>query len=242
MIPVAIKGVITSDDDAEVYQWLGYSTVTPTDVSKALDAAGGQDVTLQINSPGGDVFAGSEMATAIKSYNGNVTANIVGLAASAASIVALAAGNVQMAPTAQLMIHRAATSADGNVDALNSASQSLDSIDQSLVDVYTAKTGMSASDVYDLMVKETWLNAKQAVDKGFADGIMFDKAPAVTNSTLTLTSDVVERIKTLMAKTKENKTEPTPSQPKADDTKAIDPKLALLLGLNGKDDQLDAQH
>ena len=115
------------------------------------------------------------------------------------------------------------------------AGQSLDSIDQSLVDVYVAKTGMSPSDVYDMMVNETWINAKEAVEKGFADDIMFDTAPAVTNSVLPLTADMIHRVKVLMAKANSQKNKPTESQPKDDGKKTIDPKLALLLGIKNKE-------
>lgn len=234
-VTVPIKGVISSEDDADIYQFFGYQTVTPSDLSDALSKANGQDVVLEINSPGGDVFAGSEIATAIKNYSGSIITNIVGLAASAASVVALAGDKVEMAPTAQLMIHRASTSANGNVDALNSAGQSLDSIDQSLVDVYVAKTGMSPSDVYNMMVNETWINAKEAVEKGFADDIMFDTAPAVTNSVLPLTTDMIHRVKSLMAKANSQQNKPTESQPKNDGKKTINPKLALLLGIKNKE-------
>ncbi|MFT8860868.1 head maturation protease, ClpP-related [Schleiferilactobacillus harbinensis] len=236
-VTVPIKGVISSEDDAEVYQLFGYSTVTPSDLAGALAQAGDQAVTLEINSPGGDVFAGSEMATAIKNYTGKVEADIVGLAASAASVVALAANKVMMAPTAQLMIHRAAMTADGNVDVMDGASQALNSIDQTLVDVYTAKTGMSQSDVYALMEKETWLNPKSAVDKGFADGIMFAEAPVATNATLVINPTAIASVKHLLAEVKWPKkpiekqdTQLTPSQPKA-----ISPKLALLLGIKNKE-------
>ena len=92
---VPIKGVISSDDDAEVYQFFGYSTVTPTDIDTALRDANGMPVNVEINSPGGDVFSGSEIFTALKNYSGNVEVDIVGLAASAASIIAMAGDQVR---------------------------------------------------------------------------------------------------------------------------------------------------
>ena len=234
-VTVPIKGVISSEEDVDIYQFFGYQTVTPSDLSDALSKASGQDVVVEINSPGGDMFSGSEMATAIKNYSGSIITNIVGLAASAASVVALAGDKVEMAPTAQLMIHRASASANGNVDVMNSAGQSLDSIDQSLVDVYVAKTGMSPTDVYNMMVNETWINAKEAVEKGFADDIMFDTAPTVTNSVLPLTADMIHRVKALMVKANSQQNKPTESQPTDDGKKTIDPKLALLLGIKNKE-------
>ena len=89
-----------------------------------------------------------------------------------------------MSPTAQLMIHRASGGADGNVDDLASAMQGLDQMDQALVDLYAKRTGKSAQEVYQLMAKESWMNAKTAVANGFVDSIMFEdeQMPAVVNA------------------------------------------------------------
>ncbi|WP_263863691.1 head maturation protease, ClpP-related [Lacticaseibacillus rhamnosus] len=232
MTIVPIKGVVSSDDDAEVYHFFGYSTVTPSDVEQALADAGGQPVTFEINSPGGEVAAGSEISAAIQKYSGRTTSDVVGNAASAASLIALSADKVEMAPVAQLMIHRASSGVDGNVDALNSAAQALDSIDQALVDVYSTKTGMSPEDVYHLMVKETWINAKQAVEMGFADDII-DKsqAPVVTNAMLPLSGEVIQRVKTLMVKAAAPKQKDPEVNNENASQQGINPKLAILLGL-----------
>ncbi|WAE46400.1 head maturation protease, ClpP-related (plasmid) [Levilactobacillus brevis] len=200
---VPIKGVISSDDDAEVYQFFGYSTVTPTDIDTALRDANGMPVNVEINSPGGDVFSGSEIFTALKNYSGNVEVDIVGLAASAASIIAMAGDQVKISPTGQLMIHRASTVSQGNSDDLSSDLQGLDSTDQAIVNVYQEKTGMNPQDIYRMMSNETWINATDAVKQGFADEIMFAKQPAkisnIANGSL-FSQEVISKVKTLMKK------------------------------------------
>lgn len=241
MTTVPVKGVISSDDDAEVYQFFGYSVVTPSDISTALQNAAGSNIVVEINSPGGDVFAGSEMFTALKSYQGNVEVNIVGLAASAASIIAMAGDVVKISPTAQLMIHRASTMSQGNSDVLSSDLAGLDSTDQAIVNVYQEKTGMDPQDIYRMMSQETWINAQDAVKQGFADEVMFEKQPAtvanIANGQMLLSKDVVSKVKTLMRKAKTKLPETvTPKneaeiENKNEDNKAqLKEKLGFLFG------------
>lgn len=223
MKTVPIKGVISSDDDAEVYQFFGYSTVTPTDINTALQDAHGAPINVEINSPGGDVFSGSEIFTALKNYSGNVEVDIVGLAASAASIIAMAGDQVKISPTGQLMIHRASTVSQGNSDDLSSDLQGLDSTDQAIVNVYQEKTGMNPQDIYRMM----------------SDEVMFAKQPAamsnIANESL-FSKDIISKMKTLMRKAenseelkhKENRN--TKNSQFADSVKKN--KLAILFGEN----------
>ncbi|CCI86984.1 head maturation protease, ClpP-related [Lactobacillus gigeriorum] len=175
---VNIKGVISSDDNAEIYQWFGYTAVTPSSVADQLSEAGGEDVIVNIGSNGGDVFAGSEIYSALKEYPGKVDVHITSLAASAASFIAMAGDSVQISPTAQIMIHRSSTSASGNTDAMASAKQATDSIDTMLVNVFHKKTGIKCEALYDMLKAETWINAEQAVKQGFADKILFEDEEA----------------------------------------------------------------
>ena len=131
------------------------------------------DITVWINSPGGDVFAASSIYTALKEHKGRVTVKIEALAASAASIVAMAGDEVLMSPTAYMMIHRAATFAIGNVDDMKEAARTLDEIDAGIADVYAAKTGQSADKILRMMQTTTWIKAASAVELGFADGILY---------------------------------------------------------------------
>ena len=191
------------------------------------------DVELEINSPGGYVDAGSEIYTALKEYPGRVIAKITGQACSAASWIALAADCVEMSPTAQMMIHRASTISIGNSDDLSSALNALDSLDQSFVDLYSQKTGLDKQEVYKLMCNTTWMNAKQAVDKGFADAIMFQDSnqPALVNAdgSLSVKPDMINKIKNLLhKKSTENVVKPTQKNKKNDSQ--LQEKLAILFG------------
>lgn len=234
MTTVPIKGVISSDDDAEIYQFFGYSVVTPTNVADALSNAAGAAIQVEINSQGGDVFAGSEIYTALKAYPGNVTVNIVGLAASAASIIAMAGDTVNISPTAQLMIHRASTVSDGNSDVLASDLAGLNSTDQAIVNVYQQKTGMDSQEIYRMMSQETWINAQDAVKQGFADSIMFEKQPATVanavNGQLLLSKDMVAKVKALMRKAEQVPKSEPPKENEIDTEKAqlLKKKLGYL--------------
>ena len=203
-----MKGEVIPDDYSDVYDFLNYKYFSPQSISDALKNANGEDVTLEINSPGGYIDAGSEMYTALKKYPGNVTAQVVGQACSAASWIALAADKVEMSPTAQMMIHRVSGGVEGNVDDFASAMQSLDSMDQAYVDLYSKRTGLDKQEVYRMMCETTWMNAKQAVDKGFADSIMFenDQAPAVVNAygVPVLSDNAIRKIKALIHDKKSN--------------------------------------
>lgn len=197
-----MNGEVIPSDYADVYDYLGYENINPKAIKQALNEANGSDVELEINSPGGYVDAGSEIYTALKEYSGKVTAKITGQACSAASWIALAADRVEMSPTAQMMIHRASTMSIGNSDDLASDLNALNSLDKSFVDLYSQRTGLDAQEVYRLMCNTTWMNAKEAVDKGFADEIMFqnDKKPALVNAdgSLSVKPDTINKIKNLL--------------------------------------------
>lgn len=155
-----------------------YWGVSAAEFNKALAELADKEVTLRINSPGGDVFDGRAIATAIAQH-GNVTAYIDGLAASAATYVAIAAKSVVMAEGSFFMIHEAWTFAYGNKHDLSETAALLDKIDGSIVNDYTKKTGKSVEEVAAWMKAETWFNAQEALDNGFVDSI--GDAPAANN-------------------------------------------------------------
>lgn len=234
MVTIQMNGEVIPSDYADVYDYLGYESINPKAVKQALNEANGSDVELEINSPGGYVDAGSEIYTALKEYPGKVTAKITGQACSAASWIALAADRVEMSPTAQMMIHRASTISIGNSDDLSSALNALDSLDQSFVDLYSQKTGLDKQEVYRLMCNTTWMNAKQAVNKGFADAIMFEdsKQPALVNAdgSLSIKPDMINKIKNLLHnQSTENVVKPLPKENKKNDSQ-LQRKLAILFG------------
>ena len=150
--------------------------ITPQMFRDELYAEEG-DITLWINSPGGNVFASAEIYTMIRDYPGSVTVRIASIAASAASVVAMAGNLVQMSPTALLMIHDPSTIAMGNAKDMEKAITTLNEVKESIINAYAAKTGLSRNRISKLMSDETWLNAKKAVELGFADEILFLDKP-----------------------------------------------------------------
>lgn len=224
---IDIKGDVVSNDVGEFYEWFGMSSTYPSKVQLAIANDEDDDITLNIASNGGDVFAASEIYTMLKDSGKTVTVNIQGLAASAASVIAMAGNTVRMSPTSQMMIHKALVSTVGNSDDLEHESGVLNSIDESIAAAYELKTGLSQADILQMMSNETWMNAKVAVDKGFADEIMFnesDDEPTFENAVHQLPSkSAINKFKNLIAKEKLNK---QPSQPK---NSLREKKLAILL-------------
>jgi len=143
---------------------------------KELNNVKSANISLHINSPGGDVFDARAIATAIKQHPANVTAKIDGLAASAATYIALAADKVEMAAGSFFMIHKGWTFAMGNADELRETSKLLDKVDESIVNDYVKKTGMASDEIINLMAAETWFSASEALERGFVDEITDGKA------------------------------------------------------------------
>ncbi|MDD9149252.1 Clp protease ClpP [Sporolactobacillus sp. CQH2019] len=176
---VDIKGVIIPNDFQWVYDWLEMDSTSPNQVHSQLTAANGDDLEVEINSPGGSVFDGSEIYTALKEYPANVVVKIVGMAASAASLIAMAGDKVLMSPTAQMMIHNAAVSADGDYRTMDHASEWLQKTNETARNAYKLKTGMDDAQLKDMMDHETWMTPAEAVQKGFADEVMFQQQEPV---------------------------------------------------------------
>jgi len=145
-----------------------------------LSALNAKTVHLRINSPGGDVFAGQAMAQCIREHPANIIAHIDGVAASAASWVAIAADDVVIAPGAMMMIHRANTITCGNADDLMETAALLEKVDSILVAAYVEATGQGAQQIKDWMDEETWFSAMEAVQYGFADSIA-ESVPKTVN-------------------------------------------------------------
>ena len=147
--------------------------VTPKAFREELNA-GAEDITVWINSPGGNVFAAAEIYTMLRDYPGSVTVKIDAIAASAASVIAMAGNKVLMSPVAMLMIHDPSTIAMGNTKDMEKAIATLNEVKESIINAYTAKSGLSHNRISKLMENETWMNAKKAVELGFADEILFE--------------------------------------------------------------------
>lgn len=155
--------------------------ITPAMFREDLEAEDG-DVTVWINSPGGNVFAAAEIYTMLKEYTGSVTVKIASIAASAASVVAMAGNRVLMSPTALLMIHDPSTIAMGNAKDMEKAIETLNEVKESIINAYAAKTGLRHNKIAELMSNETWMNAKKALDLGFADEILYEDAAGETQA------------------------------------------------------------
>ena len=151
--------------------WYG-DELTPTLFKDELNKHPG-NLTVWISSPGGDVFAASQIYTMLRSHKGKVTVKIDGIAASAASVVAMAGDETLIAPTGMLMIHNPSMVAFGNKEAMQKAIELLDEVKESIINAYEEKSDLSRSKIARMMDEETWLNAKKAQSLGLVDGILF---------------------------------------------------------------------
>jgi len=151
--------------------WYG-DEVTPKLFSDELNAGNG-NITVWINSPGGDVFAAAQIYNMLRAYKGKVTVRIDSLAASAASMIAMAGDTVEMSPVAMMMIHNPSTIAAGNTADMQAAIGMLNEVKEAILNAYEGKTGMRRSKLATMMDEETWINAKKALELGFCDRILF---------------------------------------------------------------------
>ena len=133
------------------------------------------DITIWINSPGGDVFAAAQIYNMLKEYSGRVTVKIDGIAASAASVIAMAGATLLMSPVSCLMIHNPTTIAIGDSDEMLRAKAMLDEVKDSIINAYETKTKLQRSEISEMMDAESWFNAHKAVELGFADGILYEE-------------------------------------------------------------------
>lgn len=178
MPKINIKGVIVPNDDKRVYEYFEMDATSPADVISAIEAANGEPIEVEINSPGGDVFSGSEIYTALMGYAGGVTTKVVGVAASAASIIAMAGNPAMVSPTAEIMIHNVSMYAGGDYRDHEHAAEMLRDYNDTIANAYMLKSGMEKEKILELMNRETWLTPQQALEMGLVDEIMFNSTPA----------------------------------------------------------------
>lgn len=201
---VNLTGVVIDNDDKWFYELFEMDSFAPKDLDEAL--ASGEDLEIDINSVGGSVYAGAEIYTKLMAYQHKVTANVVGLAASAASVIAMAGDAVNISPVGQIMIHNVSSVGTGDYHDMDKMSETLKKSNESLANAYVAKTGMAKTQVLDLMDKETWITAEQAVDLGFADSIMEkvdEELELVASLKSPLPKAVITKFKELMDKNKQ---------------------------------------
>ena len=154
---------------------------------------GSGPVTVWINSPGGDCIAASRIYSMLMDYTGEVTVKIDGIAASAASVIAMAGTKVLMAPTALLMIHNPATGAFGDHVDMKKAIEMLDEVKESIINAYEIRTGLSHTQLSHMMDDTTWMNAKKAIELGFADALLQDEKLVADAEGYAFSSKAVEK-------------------------------------------------
>lgn len=171
-----IRAAAEDGPTISIYDRIGESYdgagVTANRISAALRSIGARDLTVNVNSPGGDFFQGVAIYNLLREHKAKVTVKVMGIAASAASVIAMAGDEILMGDGAFLMIHNAWAMAIGNRHDMIAASEKLAPFDAAMAAVYAARSGMSAAETAAMMDKETWLGAAQAVDDGFASGIL----------------------------------------------------------------------
>ena len=192
--------------------------VTPQMFRDALFAGAGP-ITIWVNSPGGDCTAASQIYSMLMDYKNDVTVKIDGIAASAASVVAMAGTKVLMSPTAMMMIHNPATGAFGDHVDMEKAIKMLDEVKESIINAYEIKTGLSHAQLSHMMDDETWMNAKKAIELGFADGMLTDEKHIVETEAYAFSGSSVEKalLNKISAKAKRQTPEKKPMTVKADD-------------------------
>lgn len=220
MIKIDINGPIISNDLKWIYDWFEIEATSPKDVISKLREAKGDEVEISINSGGGDVYAGAEIYTALKDYTGNVVGKITGIAASAASVIAMGCKKLKMSPVGQLMIHKASLYTYGNHNDMEHASDVLKSHDTAIANAYVLKTKMESDKLLELMDKESYFNAKDALKLGFIDEIMFDdelKLSASASNTGEIPLEIINKMRQMKANTTDNGVFFIPKNNKDDD-------------------------
>lgn len=178
--------------------WDG-SGMTASRMAGLLNKMGGKDINVSINSPGGDIFDGISIYNQLLDYAGSVTVKITGLAASAASIIAMAGDNIQIARSAFLMIHNSWSVVMGNKEELIKAADVLSQIDSAMTDVYAEKTGIDSKKISKMMGADTWLSGQDAVDQGFADAV-FNAGNSESKQGKKTSAESIRRIEAALAK------------------------------------------
>jgi len=174
-------GVRAADDDADrsisVYDVIGYDYwtgdgVTAKRIAGALRALGKGPVTVNVNSPGGDMFEGLAIYNLLREHDGEVTVKVLGLAASASSIIAMAGDTIQIARAGFFMVHNAWIIALGNRHDLREFADWLEPFDAAMADIYVARTGQDTEAIQKLLDAESWIGGSAAIEQGFADELL----------------------------------------------------------------------
>ncbi len=189
--------------------------------------SGEGDITIWLNSPGGDCIAASQIYAMLMDYKGNVTVKIDGVAASAASVVAMAGTKVLMAPTALMMVHNPLTVAIGDSEEMQKALDMLDEVKESIINAYQIKTNQSRAKISHWMDAETWMNANKAIELGFADGILEDEKRKPSEDVMFAFSRRAVT-NSLLGKVLPKASPKQPEQPKGIPVESLEKRLSLI--------------
>lgn len=205
-----VNGDIITDEEKWIYDYLGWPSTCPKDITDALQDAEGDSVEVTINSGGGNVIAGSEIYTRLMNYDGEVNINVI-YAASAASVISMA-GKSKISPTGLFMIHNVSCTSSGDYRDMDHTSDVLKTANKAVASAYRDKTGMTEKELLKMMDNETWLSADEAVEKGFIDEKMFSKKEpiAMYNSVSThmINRDKLQKLKDKLQNEPKEKKEP----------------------------------
>lgn len=234
---IEIKGPIVSDGDQWIYDLFRIPATSPIKVSKIIENAirnNVKELTVTINSGGGSVFSASEIYTELKKFAGKVKVEIVGVAASAAGVIAMSGTHVSMSPTGQFMLHNASNGAQGDYRVMDHNSDFLQKVNRSIMNAYTAKTGKTIDELKELMDAETWMTAQEAKEAGFIDEIMFEEGvSAVANTELpglmngVLPQEVINKMRELLANNKDMSVVNSAGIEKNEEEKEVDQPMDL---------------
>lgn len=212
MKTVNVKGEIIPNDYALYYDWFEMDYTCPSNIKDIIATLeNGEDLTVIINSGGGDVVSGQEIYSMLKKISGEhkVTVDVQSMAASAASMIAMAGDTVRMSPVALLMIHNASTCTAGDYRDMQHTAEVLQTVNAAIMEAYSRKTNLTYDELKDMMDRETWLTANQCVEKGFADEIIEDERPRIiTNAMigkLSVTDEMIAKAKVEMKAKDEEK-------------------------------------
>ena len=190
MKKINIKGPIVSNAVAWLYNYFGWDASSPNTLSKGLEEAAGEDVVIEINSPGGVCVYGYEMYTALKEYKGKTTVHVIS-AMSAATLLVCAADEALISDTGIFMIHNAQSSADGDYRDMQMEADALREFNAGIINAYVRKTGKSREEIQELMDNDSYMSPKTAIEHGFIDGYMFGDPNAKEDAADNLATKIV---------------------------------------------------